>query len=41
MAAVRRSLIVGRRLVTISDAGVQQNSMADLAEEDWLAFPAP
>jgi hypothetical protein len=41
MAAVRRSLVVGGRLVTISDAGVQQNSMSDLAEEDWLAFPVP
>jgi hypothetical protein len=40
-AAVRRSLIVGGRLVTISDAGVQQNSLANLAEQDWLAFPAP
>ena len=40
-AVVRRSLIVGGRLVTISDAGVQQNSLSDLAAQDWLAFPAP
>ena len=40
-AVVRRSLIVGGRLVTISDAGVQQNSLSDLASQDWLAFPAP
>jgi uncharacterized secreted protein with C-terminal beta-propeller domain len=39
-ASVRRSLIVGGRLVTISDAGIQQNSLSNLAEEDWLAFPA-
>jgi Beta propeller domain len=38
---VRRSLIVGGRLVTISDGGVQQNSLSDLAEEDWLGFPSP
>jgi Beta propeller domain len=40
-ASVRRSLIVGGRLVTISDAGIQQNSLANLAAEDWIAFPAP
>ena len=40
-ASVRRSLIVGGRLITISDAGIQQNSLSNLAEEDWLAFPAP
>jgi hypothetical protein len=40
-ASVRRSLIVGGRLVTISDAGIQQNSLSNLATEDWLAFPAP
>jgi len=39
--SVRRSLIVGGRLVTISNAGVQQNSLSSLAAEDWLAFPAP
>ena len=40
-ASVRRSLIVGGRLVTISDAGIQQNNLSNLAVEDWLAFPAP
>ena len=40
-SAVRRSLIVGGRLVTISNGGVQQNSLSNLAEEDWLGFPAP
>ena len=36
---VRRSLVVGGRLVTISDIGIEQNGLADLAEQDWLAFP--
>jgi hypothetical protein len=40
-ASVRRSLIVGGRLVTVSDVGIQQNSLSNLAQEDWLAFPAP
>jgi beta propeller domain-containing protein len=39
-ASVRRSLIVGGRLVTISDVGIQQNSLSTLAQEDWLAFAA-
>ena len=36
---VRRSLVVGGRLVTVSDAGIEQNSLTSLAEEAWLAFP--
>jgi hypothetical protein len=40
-APVRRSLVVGGRLVTISDTGIEQNGLSDLAEQDWLAFPAP
>jgi uncharacterized secreted protein with C-terminal beta-propeller domain len=36
---VRRSLVVGGRLVTISDAGIERNSLTSLAEEAWLAFP--
>jgi hypothetical protein len=36
---VRRSLIVGGRLVTISDVGIEHNSLTDLSEEAWLAFP--
>jgi hypothetical protein len=40
-ASVRRSLVVGGRLVTISDIGIQQNSLSNLAQEDWLPFPAP
>jgi uncharacterized secreted protein with C-terminal beta-propeller domain len=36
---VRRSLVVGGRLVTISDVGIERNSLTGLAEEAWLAFP--
>ncbi len=36
---VRRSLVVGGRLVTISDVGIERDSLTDLAEEAWLAFP--
>jgi Beta propeller domain len=36
---VRRSLVVGGRLVTVSDVGIERNSLTGLAEEAWLAFP--
>ena len=36
---VRRSLVVGGRLVTISDVGIERNDLASMAEEAWLAFP--
>ena len=36
---VRRSLVVGGRLVTISDVGIERNSLTNLAEEAWLGFP--
>jgi hypothetical protein len=36
---VRRSLVVGGRLLTISDVGIERNSLTGLAEEAWLAFP--
>jgi hypothetical protein len=36
---VRRSLVVGGRLVTISDVGIERNNLANLAEEGWLDFP--
>jgi Beta propeller domain len=36
---VRRSLVVGGRLVTISDVGIERNGLTGLAEEAWLAFP--
>jgi Beta propeller domain len=36
---VRRSLVVGGRLLTISDVGIERNGLTGLAEEAWLAFP--
>jgi uncharacterized secreted protein with C-terminal beta-propeller domain len=38
-AAVRRSLVVGDAVLTVSDAGVKSSSLATLAEEGWAAFP--
>jgi hypothetical protein len=36
---VRRSLVVGGRLVTISDVGIERNALTNLGEEAWLEFP--
>ena len=36
---MRRSLVVGGRLVTISDVGIERDSFTDLGAEAWLAFP--
>jgi uncharacterized secreted protein with C-terminal beta-propeller domain len=36
--AIVRSVVVGDRLYTVSDAGVKANALADLAEVAWLAF---
>jgi hypothetical protein len=33
--------VLGGRLFTLSDAGIEANSLDNLAEEAWLAFPAP
>lgn len=38
---VQRSLVVGGRLVTISDAGLEVGSLSTLAEQGFVAFPAP
>jgi len=38
-APIRRSLVVGGRLYTLSDEGLEQNSLANLAEEAWLPLP--
>jgi uncharacterized secreted protein with C-terminal beta-propeller domain len=35
---IRRALVVGDSLVTVSDAGVKSSSIATLAERGWLAF---
>jgi uncharacterized secreted protein with C-terminal beta-propeller domain len=37
---IRRSLVVGDSVVTVSDAGVAANSLSTLAEQGWAAFPA-
>jgi hypothetical protein len=38
---IQRSFVLGGRLFTLSDAGIEANSLDDLAEQSWLAFPAP
>jgi hypothetical protein len=37
-APIRRSLVVGDKLFTVSDAGVQASSLASLADLGWLPF---
>jgi Beta propeller domain len=38
-AAIRRTLVVGDRLFTVSDLGIQAERLADLSEEGWMPFP--
>jgi Beta propeller domain len=40
-APILRSFVVDGRLFTLSDAGLEANSLATLAEEAWLPFPVP
>jgi uncharacterized secreted protein with C-terminal beta-propeller domain len=40
-APILRSFVLGGRLFTLSDAGIEANSLDNLAELGWLAFPAP
>jgi hypothetical protein len=40
-APVRRSLVVGERLFTLSERGLLASSLADLAPLTWVPFPAP
>jgi uncharacterized secreted protein with C-terminal beta-propeller domain len=40
-AAIRRSLVVGPSVLTVSELGVKSSSLATLAEQGWAAFPAP
>lgn len=40
-APIRRSLVVGDAVLTVSDAGVKASSLATLAERGWVAFPPP
>lgn len=37
-AAIRRSLVVGDTLWTMSDAGLRASDMADLADRAWIPF---
>ena len=37
---VRRSLVVGDTLYTVSDHGVMASGLSSFAEQGWLAFPA-
>jgi hypothetical protein len=38
---IRRSLVVGDELLTVSDLGVQANSLATFADLGWAGFPQP
>jgi len=38
-ATIRRSLVVGDSVLTVSDAGVKSSSLATLADQGWAAFP--
>jgi hypothetical protein len=38
-APIRRSLVVGDAVLTVSDAGAKASSLATLAERGWVAFP--
>jgi hypothetical protein len=38
---IARSLVIGDRLFTISDAGVMTSSLDALARQAFVAFPAP
>lgn len=38
---IRRSLVVGGTLFTVSDLGVRANALGTLADRGWLSFPAP
>jgi uncharacterized secreted protein with C-terminal beta-propeller domain len=40
-AGIRRSLVVGDDVLTVSDAGVKSSSLASLTERGWAAFPPP
>lgn len=41
LPGIRRSLVVGNALLTVSDAGVEASSLASLANLGWAAFPTP
>jgi hypothetical protein len=39
--SIRRALVVGNRLFTISDVGVKSSTLSSLADEDFVPFPDP
>jgi hypothetical protein len=39
--AIRRSVVVGDSVFTVSDAGVASSSLATLAAQGWAPFPQP
>ena len=40
VAPIQRSFVVGGRLFTLSDLGLEENGLADLSERAWLELPA-
>ena len=40
IAPIQRSFVVGGRLFTLSDLGLEENALADLSEKAWLELPA-
>jgi uncharacterized secreted protein with C-terminal beta-propeller domain len=40
-APIRRSLVVGPSLLTVSGGGVMSSNLATLADQGWTGFPAP
>jgi len=40
-ATIRRSLVAGDSVFTVSDAGVASSSLGALASQGWASFPAP
>jgi hypothetical protein len=38
---IRRSVVVGERLFTISDAGAEASGLSSLNEQAWVPFPVP
>src|SRR5439155_26497468 len=38
---IRRAVVIGPRLFTISDLGAKASTLSSLADEAWVPFPAP
>jgi len=41
VAPIRRSLVVGSSVLTVSDAGIRSSDLDTLAAQGWASFPAP